>query len=224
MLAPASAQTVGPERSTITVSGQADVDHAPDQATVGFSIVSNDDGAPRATSANNSVYNALVAKLAALGIGPAAVKTTSYNVSFNPRPPNPNPQFAQRYGFVVSRYVTATTPRTDQVGAVIDAGIGAGVTSVGSVTFGLKDNRAVYRQALSAAIADAAAQAQALADAAHVRIVRILSIGSASNAPIPFPRQQFAQMAMPAPAVPTDVQPSDLTVHATVSIRYEIAP
>jgi hypothetical protein len=224
MLAPAAAQTMPPARTSITVTGQADVDHAPDQATVGFSIATNDDNAAHATSANNGIYNALVAKLGGLGIAPAAIKTTSYNVSFNPRPPNPNPQFAQRYGYVVSRYVTVTTPRTDQVGALIDAGIGAGVTNVGSVNFGLRDNRGVYRQALGAAVADASAQAQALADAAHVRILRILSIGSASYAPVPRPGPVIGRMAMAAAPVPTDVQPSDLTVHAAVTVRYEIAP
>lgn len=224
MALPAAAQTPGTERppATITVIGQAAIDRAPDQATVSFSIVTNDDNASRATSANNSAYNTLVAKLGTAGIAAAQIRTAAYDVSFNPRPTTPNPQFAQRFGYVVTRSVDVTTPNTAGVGHVIDAGIAAGITTVGAVNFGLKNDRGIYNQALAAAVADADAQAHALADAAHVRIVRILSVGSASSLPGPRPGPQFARVAMAAP-VPTEIQPSDLTVHANVTVRYEVA-
>lgn len=223
MTLPAAAQTPGSGRlpATITVTGQADVDHAPDQATVSFSIVTNDDNATRATSANNSAYNTLVAKLGAAGVPAAQIKTAAFDVSFNQRPTTPNPEFAQRFGYVVTRSVAVTTPNTSAVGHVIDAGIAAGNTTVGAVNFGIKNDRGTYNQALAAAVADADAQAHALADAAHVRIVRILSIGSASSVPGPRPGPMFARMAVAAP-VPTEIQPSDLTVHAAVTVRYEI--
>jgi hypothetical protein len=225
MAVPAAAQTSVSERppAVITVSGQADVDHAPDQATVSFSIVTNDDNATRATSANNSAYNALVAKLGGAGVAASQIRTESYDVAFNPHPAQPNPQFAQRYGYIVTRNVSATTPNTAGVGAVIDAGISAGVTNVGAVSFGIKNNRGAYNQALAAAVADADQQAHALADAAHVRIVRILSIGAGSSQPGPRPLPQFARVALAAP-VPTEIQPGALTVHASVTVRYEIAP
>lgn len=225
MTLPAAAQTTRMERppASISVTGQADVDHAPDQANVSFSIVTNDDNATRATSANNAAYKTLVGKLGAAGVAASQIKTESYDVSFNQRPPSPDPKFAQRYGYVVTRGVAVTTPNTAGVGALIDAGIAAGITSVGAVTFGLKNNRAVYNQALAAAVGDADAQAHALADAAHVRIVRVLSIGSASSIPIPRPLPQFARVAAAAP-VPTEIPAGSLTVHAAVTVRYEIAP
>lgn len=225
MAVPAAAQTSGSERlpAVITVTGQADVDHAPDQATVSFSVITNDDNATRATSANNSAYNALVAKLGAAGVGASQIRTDSYDVTFNAHPAEPNPQYAQRYGYVVSRNVSATTPNAAGVGAVIDAGISAGVTNVGAVSFGIKNNRGAYNQALAAAVADADQQAHALAGAAHVRIVRILSIGSESAQPGPRPLPQFARVAVAAP-VPTEIQPGALTVHASVTVRYLISP
>jgi uncharacterized protein YggE len=223
---PASAQTATaaprpPAR--IDVSGQGTVDQMPDRVAVSFSIVTNDDNATRATSANNASYAALVAKLHGLGIEPPAIKTTGYYLSFNPRPAEPNPQFQQRYGYVVTRSVTATSDRTDQAGAIVDAGVSAGVTNVGGISFVLRDNRAAYRAALAAAVADAQSQAQALAAAAHVRIVRVLSL-SAGNAPGPPVVQRFAAAMAAPPTVPTNVQPSDLSVTATVSVSYEIAP
>ena len=224
-VSPAAAQTTAVPRppARLDVSGQGTVDRSPDQAVVTLTIVTNDDNATRATSANNTTYNNLVTRVRALGVDPAAIKTTSYFLTYNQRPAQPNPQFQQRYGFVVSRGVAITTTRTDQAGALVDAAVAAGVSDINGIAFGLRDNRAAYRSALDAAVADASAQAQALAAASHVRIVRILSI-AAGSAPSPRPIQ-FSRVApmMAAAAVPTDVQPSALTVTANVSVTYEIA-
>jgi uncharacterized protein YggE len=224
--APALAQTPAPMAPAprIDVAGQGSVDRTPDQALVSFSIVTNNDVAAGATSANNTIYNALLARLQGLGIETASIKTTGYYLAYNPRPAQPNPQFTQRYGFVVTRSVAVTSDRTDQAGAIVDAGVAAGATNVGGVSFGLRDNRAAYRAALAAAVADAAAQAAAIAAAAHLRIVRVLSIGSGSYAPAPRYLAPMTVMAGAAAPVPTDVLPSGLTVSATVTVSYEVAP
>jgi uncharacterized protein YggE len=225
--APTLAQAPAPVRpaAQIQVSGQGTVDRTPDQALVSFSIVTNDDVAARATSANNTIYNALLARLHGLGIEPAAVKTTGYYLSYNPRPAQPNPQYQQRYGYVVTRSVSVTSDRTDQAGAIVDAGVAAGVTNVGGISFGLRDDRAAYRTALAAAVADAASQAEALAAAARLHIVRVLVINAGSYSPVPRVLSLARVMAAPAPTpVPTDVLPSDLTVRASVTVTYEVAP
>jgi uncharacterized protein YggE len=222
-ITPAAAQTAPVIPPAITVSGTGTVQRNPDKADVSFTIVTNDDDATRATSQNNARYSALLAKLAPLGIPATAVKTSYYNAQFVPRPPQPNPQSSERYGYVVTRSVDVTRDRTDDSGAVIDAGVAAGVTSVGGVTFGLRDERAAYRDALAAAVADAAAQAAVLAAAAHVRLGGVLQINAGGD-PNVGPRPMFrAALAASAP-VPTELPPSDLTFNATVSVRYAIAP
>ena len=209
----------------IDVSGQGTVEGMPDRVIVSFSIVTNDDGASQATSANNALYAALAAKLHGLGIEPPAIKTTGYNLGFNPRPRVPSPQLAERYGYVVMRSVAVTSDRTDQAGTIVDAGVAAGVTTVAGISFGLRDSRAAYRSALAAAVAEAATQAQAIAGAAHVRIVRILSLSATSYAPTPRGALQvIGAVSAASRFIPTDVQPGNLSVTATVSVSYEIAP
>ncbi|MEA2664418.1 MAG: uncharacterized protein QOI11_1362 [Candidatus Eremiobacteraeota bacterium] len=223
--APAAAATPGdPAPPSLAVSGQGSVDRMPDRVTLALGIVTNDDNATRATSANNVIYNALVAKMSALGLKAGALRTTSYNVSFNPRPPRPDANFPQRYGYVVTREVSVGDDRTDRVGALIDAAVAAGAGNVNGVTFGLRDERGAYRAALAAAVADAQEQARALAAAAHLRLGRILEIapaGGANPPPRPYP---MARGMAAAVAVPTDVQPSDLTVRAGVSVTYALEP
>ncbi|BDE07036.1 hypothetical protein WPS_23120 [Vulcanimicrobium alpinum] len=223
-IGPAGAQTAppGPRAATIVVGGQGSVDRAPDRAVVTLAVVTDDPVAAKATSANNAAYGAVVAKIAALGIPQSAIKTTSFNLNYNPRPPQPNPQFGQRYGYVVSRDMTVTTDRVEQAGAIVDAGVAGGATGVNAVGFTLRDQRGAYRAAQALAVADADAQARALAEAAHVRIVRIARIDAAPGGVTPRPVPFAARMAVGP--VPTEIPASDLTVTATVDVTYQIAP
>jgi len=225
---PAQAATPdGAPESTLTVTGQGVISRAPDQAVLSVSIVTNDDNASRALSDNNAHYATLVAKIGAAGIAANAIRTTGLNTSFNPRPEQVNPQYAARYGYVVSRYVQLTVNILDTTGAVIDAAASAGATTIGGVTYGFRDSRAVERAALAAAVSDASEQARAVAEAAHVRIVRILHIGD-NTSPIVRPlvtMDSTLSLARAAPAlIPTTLPPSNLDVHASIAITYIIAP
>ena len=218
-----AAATSAPQ--TLAVTGIGVLERAPDRAVVTFDIVTNDDRAAAATSANNTIYAALGAKLAALNIAAADVRTLSYSLQFVPRPAEPNPAFAQRYGYVVTRRIGVTTDALGGVGALIDAGVAAGATNVEGVAFELRDERAAQRDALVAAVADAEGQAQAVAGAAHLRLVRIASIEIGAAAPQFRPlTYSVSTRSASALAVPTEIQPSSLSVRATVSVIYELAP
>jgi len=52
----------------------------------------------------------------------------------------------------------------------------------------------------------------------------VLAMSAGSYAAVPRPVPQFARAAAVAAPVPTDVQPSDLSVSAAVTVTYEIAP
>jgi uncharacterized protein YggE len=209
--------------ATLTVSGEGSVMQPPDRATVSFRIESIDEQAARATSQNNTIAAALTDALVRAGVERAAIKTAGYSVSYNPRPPRPDPNVPQRYGYSVSRTVSAAVDRTDTAGALIDAGVAAGVTGINGVTFSLKDPRRAQRAALTAAVADAEDQARVLATATHVKLVRLLEIVPSGGLQMPIARPLGARMAM-STAVPTEIDPGDLTARATVTLRYEVAP
>jgi uncharacterized protein len=221
--APAATGTVR-HPATLTVSGEASVARPPDRVAIAFRIESIDAQAARATSQNATVSNALHDALTRMGIAPSAIATGSYAISYNPRPPQPEPNVAQRYGYIVERIVTVTVDRTDTAGAIVDAGVGAGVTGINGVTFELRDPRAAYRAALTAALAEAEEQARTLAAAAHLRLLRIREIAPAGRGPQPVPLLRGTPRMALAAAVPTQLDPGNLTATATVTVRYEIAP
>jgi len=225
---PAAAQTAAPRPAQrIEVVGQGSVDRMPDRVAVTFAIITNDDTASKATTDNNIVFNALLAKMQALGLNTGAIRTTNYMINYNARPAQPNPQFPQRYGYIVTRNVTVTSDSTERAGAIVDGGVAAGVTNVAGVVFTIRDARGAYRAAQTAAVADAQAQAEGLAAAAHLHVVRLASISAGASTSVPRPvffSNAVALRAAPPPPVPTDVEASSLTVNATVTAVYEVAP
>ena len=223
--AAARAQTTGGRvvTPTLTVTGQGSVSRAPDRATVSLRIETTNEQAAAATSANAAIANALTARLAPLNIPASAISTAGYGLNYNPRPPKPDPASTQRYGYTVERTIDVVVNNVDGAGAVVDAGVAAGVTNVNGITFSLRDRHAAQRDAEAAALADAVAQAHALAAAAKVRLVRILAI-SPSGSSVPGPLMRASPGLMLAAAVPTTIDPGNLTVTASVGITYEIAP
>lgn len=219
-----NAQSPNRQRAaTMTVTGTGSVTRAPDRATVSFRIETTDDVAATATSANAAIANALTARLAPLHIPASAISTAGYSLNFNPRPPKPDPASTVRYGYTVERTIDVVVNSVDGTGAVVDAGVAAGVTNVNGVSFSLRDAHAAQRSAEAAALADAVAQARALAAAARVRLVRILAIEPGGGGPLPVVRAS-ARLMSAAGAVPTTIDPGNLTVNANVTVAYEIAP
>jgi uncharacterized protein YggE len=208
---------------TLTVTGEASVTRAPDRATVSFRIETTNDAAAAATSANAAIVNAVTAKLAPLGIPASAISTSGYGLSYNPRPAKPDPASTQRYGYTVERTIDVIANSVDNAGAVVDAGVAAGVTGVNGIAFSLRDGHAAMRSAQAAALGDAIAQARALAGAAKVRLVRILAISPSGDA-VPQPLRRAVPGIMMAAAVPTTIDPGNLTVNANVTVQYEIEP
>jgi uncharacterized protein YggE len=207
---------------TLTVTGEASITRAPDRATVSFRIETTSDKAATATSDNAAITAALGAKLAPLGVPAAAMTTSGYGLTYTPRPAKPDPASTQRFGYTVERTIDVVVAKVDGAGAVVDAGVAAGVTGVNGVSFSLRDRGPAQRSAQAAALADAVAQAHALAAAAKVRLVRILAISPSGGAVAPL--TLGAPRMMMAAAVPTTIDAGDLTVRASVTLQYEIAP
>lgn len=224
LLAPAAAVAASPTQ--IVVTGQGSATAMPDMATENFTISTNADRAADAAGDNNARYERLTKALTALGIAASDIRTTSYNVSYTPPPP---PQPAQpggvipqreRTGYFVYRGISVTLHRLAQVGKAIDTAIAAGVTDIGGVSFGLADRKAQQAAALRSAVRDARSQAEAMAAAAGLHLVRVRVMQQGfSQGPVPMVKMA-ADMA-PAPAPPTQIEPGSVETQATVTITYD---
>jgi len=118
-----------------------------------------------------------------------------------------------------SNVITVTTSRLNDVGALIDAAIGAGANRVEGIRFELKDAEPVRIQALELAVQQARAKAQALAKAEGLSIKGVLSIDEQAAGYYPMDYSSRLVEAKVAPSTP--IQPGDVTVMVRVGVAYQ---
>ncbi|HLW69926.1 MAG TPA: SIMPL domain-containing protein [Candidatus Binataceae bacterium] len=204
---------------TIVVSGDGEVQAAPDQATLDLAIETHAATASEAAGLNGSlaqkVRDALKAKLTDKG----TMWTGGYSLSpdYN-EPRNGDP--AKIIGYRAQNSITVQTQALDIVGPLIDAAIAAGANQVNSLDYTLRDNTKARGDAIAKASRDAQAQAEALAAALGVKLGQVLKATTeAESRPVPMMRMQALAMSRGG-ATPIEV--GQVTVPATVSLTYAI--
>jgi hypothetical protein len=108
------------------------------------------------------------------------------------------------------------------LGQVLDVAVGAGATSVGGIRFDLKDRASAEQQALQQAVADARAQANTAAQAASMKVERVLRIEVGRESPMPPPRPMPMRMEMAAAGGEPPISPGELEIRATVTMTAVI--
>jgi hypothetical protein len=108
------------------------------------------------------------------------------------------------------------------VGKIIDMATQSSANRIQSLQFTLKDEQAVYIQALREAVAKARAKGEAIASALGLKIVRVLSVEE--GGPVSRPVYAEGMQARAAAPVQTPVEPGTIEVRARVTLTVEIAP
>jgi uncharacterized protein YggE len=220
LAAPALADEQPPP--SLSATGQATETAAPDMATVTLGVVSEAKTAREALDANNADIAKVIDAIKAAGIAEKDIGTTGFNVGpvySNPRPRDDGSSDAPRItGYQVSNQVQVTIRELAKAGGVLDAAVTAGANQAASIEFGLVDRKPVEDKAMTGAIADAKRKAELMANAAGVKLVRILSVSTnEGGGPFPVPMA----MARADKAVP--VMAGERAVSANATVVWEIA-
>ena len=111
----------------------------------------------------------------------------------------------------------------DRVGQVIGAAVESGATTVSGIRFDLTDRDAAEREAMSRAVADGVARAQAAAAGARVTIDRVLRIEEQREFVPPQPRP-MAMLARQSADVSTSVpiEAGQIEIRARVVVTVGI--
>jgi uncharacterized protein YggE len=211
---PALAQNVPPPM--ITVSGEATISVAPDQAEIEAGVTSDAKTAREASEANNAAMGKLLLALKAANIDEKDIQTS--RLSLQPQyPPNrsgPSPVV----GYRAANRVTVRLHDIPKVASTIDLLVGAGATDIGGIGFSVSNASKLLDDARGQAVADARRKAEIYAKAAGVTLGAPLDI-SEQGAPGPMPyRKMAAGMAMS----PTPVAQGEETLQVTVSVSWAI--
>jgi len=203
----------------IVVLGTGRVTLRPDTGVIDVGVEAR---APRLADATAEVDRAMrevVARVKALGVADADVRTTLYTVDpiAEPRQPGqPGDTGVRIVGYRVSNVAQVRSRQVDGLGRIVDAAVGAGANVVRNIRFTIDDPSRAEAEARALAVRDAGLRAGQIAAAAGVRLGRLLSATESAAA------QPMARMVMTTMAGP--VEPGQLEVTVSVETRYAIEP
>lgn len=220
---PATAQDNPP---TLSASGEGVENAAPDMAVVTLGVLSRAATAREALDSNNADMDKVIQAVRGQAIADKDISTTGFSI--NPvysRPPQPRageePAEPRIVAYQVSNQIRIVVRDIDKTGAVVDSAVTAGANQAGSINFDIDDRQGLADKAIAAAIADAKRKAELMAEAAGVRLVRVLNVNANEGGGRPMFRLE-ARDAAAAPPVP--VMGGELSVSANAQISWEIAP
>ena len=205
------------ETATLTVTGMATVETAPDLATLSLGVTTSGATAAAAMSANSDAVASVIARLKSAGVADRDIQTS--NLSLNPNwVTNATGTASEIQGYVATNLLTIRIRALATTGAVLDAAISDGANSLNGLVFGLQNPRPAEDEARRQAVADALARATLLAGAAGTKLGPILSITDGGAAP-PVPGPMY-RMAEDTAAVP--VEAGSLGITASVTLVFQI--
>lgn len=216
----ASAQTTDVPPQSIRVTGEATVTAAPDQAEVDIAVMTRASTAAAAAEQNARQIATVLAEVKKR-LGPEdTTRTVGYSVQPEYRYPREGRE-PEISGYVATNVIRITTSNLKDVGQFVDVAIGAGANRVQRMRFSLKDEQAVYANALRQAASRAQGEANALAAALGLTVVRVISAAEESAQVRPF--VDVARTATLAAESTTPVEPGTVDVEARVVLTVEVA-
>jgi hypothetical protein len=214
--APALAQTAPPP--AISVTGEATVSVAPDQAQIDGGVANDAKTAREASDANNAAMGKVLLALKGAGIDEKDYQTSrlSLQPQYAPNRSGPSPVV----GYRASNRVTIRVRDVTRIAGMIDVLVGAGANDIGGINFMVSQASKLLDEAREQAISDARRKAQIYAKAAGVTLGEPLRISEESS-PTPVFRGKVAG-GMAASTAP--VAQGEETLSVTVNVSWAIKP
>ena len=227
LLVPAAgafAQEARQREAIITVNGEGHSAIAPDMAVMTLSVVKQAKSAKDALDENNKAVGAVLTALKDSGVAERDLQTSGFSIQPQfvfQNDKNGQPLPPTLTGYQVNNGLTVRVRDLSKLGALLDQAVTLGVNQGGDIQFTNEKPDAALEEARKNAVADAAAKAKTLTDAAGVKLGRVVAIneGTIVSPPQPFMRAAMNMAAAPK-AVP--IATGENTYNASVSITYAI--
>ncbi len=211
------------QRDTISVTGQAELDVAPDEAYVVLVVETEGASAKETQDTNAQISDQVIKAIVGKGVKKDQIDTIGYSLykreGYDPKTGKP---FS--LGYQQTHTMKITVKDVEKTGDVIDAAIDAGSTRIQDIRFGLsrEKQKEANGETLELAAENAREKAQTLTRALNVNLGEAITISETNYiyAP-PQPYYEFAARAE-AGMAKTEVLPQDVTLSLTVNVVFEI--
>ena len=213
------------DRNLILTQGMAEVMGQNDSARISVAVVTQGRNLERVSSENAGKTKAVIQAIKGLNIKDLKLKTSNYRVTpqrdYKARPPKIK-------GYDVHNAIEITLegfepePLSGHVSMIIGKALESGSNNINHIQFYIKNKSALEKEALKQSTQQAMDRARTLAEAAGVKLKRIVSL---STLPIHIPSRphmlRAAGMKTEASAAPP-IEIGESQIRVQVSIAYEI--
>lgn len=215
--APAAADD---EPGRIRVIGRASQEIAPDFASVEIGVESRGATPAAALDAASQAAKGIVAAAKAMGVAEADIGTSS--ITLQPRTKNvrlPDGTMGERDdGYTAGNRVRVRLAEMGKLGELMRRTLESGANRIEGISFGLRDPAAADAAVQVAAVKDAKAQAERIAEATGVKLGTVLSIESPPRAESPRPMPYGLAMKAAAPRGRTAVPVEAGTIETSAEV------
>lgn len=215
----AQSETGGPR---IIVTGEGEASAAPDLALLSLSVMRQADTAGVALAESSAAMREVIGALKSLGIADRDLQTSGLQIVpqyvYDQR--SDGAQQSRLVGYQVTNTLAVRVRDIARTGEAIDKAVSLGVNQGGDVSFVKEDDKSVLAEARRAAVADALAKAKLLAEAAGVKLGRVIEIGDTAVQPAPMPFMAKAGAADMAASTP--IQPGENAYRVQVNVTFAL--
>ena len=204
--------------SDITVSGTGEVLVPADAAVVSLGVSASDSEVLKAQRKANEAIASIRKALIAGGIAEEDINTDYINI-YAMYDYSDGVEKLTAYNANSTLAIRVTD--IEKVGEVIDLAFGAGANTLNGVTFSATDTKDARERAMRAAVEDAKAKAEILADAAGLKILGVEDVSEQNTYSYDRGAGNFFKEEAAADAAGTVVQAAKLVVSATVSMKFK---
>lgn len=208
------------QRDTIAIAAEGKVTARPDIASISAGVMTEKKTVVEAQKENTAKMNAIIAKIRSFGVSDDDVKTTNYSIY--PQYDWVNNRQVER-GFQVSQNVEVKVRDLAKIGDILAAVGELGANQVGGVTFTIDEPEELRQQARLKGLEAAKKKAQALADAAGVKLGKVVGF-SESEGYTPSPMYYAKAEGMGGGSAAPSIESGSQDVIVNVSVMYEILP
>ena len=222
----------------IRVTGEGKAVAVPDIAQFSFSVITEGNNIQQIQGENAKKINQAIDYLKSEGVAKEDIETKNYNLEpryehFNcPPVPTPRPVLTpvdgggvcplpRIGGYTLNQTVAVKLRTFDKAGSILAGVVAKGANSISQLSFTIDDRTKVESEARAKAIAQAKVKAEAAAEAADVKLGRLLIISEFPS----YPSSGFGGVGggvEKAIAFPPQVEPGSDEIIITVDLIYEI--
>src|SRR5687767_1277167 len=207
---------------SVVVTGRGEAFGKPDRAVVRLGVIAQAQKASDAQQQVNRQAKQVQEKLLEVGIWEHAMQTVGLTLSpvYEHNEQRPGHVEQRIVGYQATNTIQVQLEEMDKIGPIVDAALAAGANQLEGIWFELKDDAVQRREAIKKAVAEAREKAGAIEAATGTQLSGIIEIVEGGVDVVrPMMMQRLAEFAA---ADATPIQPGQVRVEATVSIRYRL--